>query len=98
MSLEGKENVDSLTYCIMFFYNILFQAAIPIFHKYDNIFKNAEIITHSTNPDFIPDGYNITRFKIDIEEIADRIINKMFNLIKNRPVRCNEYLKFQIME
>lgn len=96
MSLEGKENVDSLTHCIMFFYNILFQAAIPIFHKYDNIFKNIKIITHSTDLDIIPEGYDITRLKIDINEISDRIINKMFNLIEGKPVQCNEYLKFKI--
>lgn len=101
MSLSQKideclQSMDIMPDCVMFFDNTLFQAAIPIFHKYDNIFKNTKIITHSTDLDIIPEGYDITRLKIDINEISDRIINKMFNLIEGKPVQCNEYLKFKI--
>lgn len=95
---ECLQSIKTKPDCIMFFDNTLFQAALPIFQKYNDIFKNTKIITHSTNLDIIPSGYNITKFEIDINEISDRIINKMFNLIEGRPVQCNEFLKFKITD
>lgn len=95
---ECLRTIDTEPDCIMFFDNTLFQATVPLLHKYSSIFENAKIITHATNLDIIPGEYNITKLEININDVADRIINKLFGLIEGRSVQCNEYLKFRIAD
>lgn len=80
---------------IVFADNTLYQNALPLFEKYDYIFRNTKIITHSNCDEPYPEGYKICRLAFRLEDFGQPAAEMMKKLTEGQrllktvhPVSC----------
>ena len=68
--------------CIVFLDNTLYINALPLFPKYEKIFKNAKIIIHSNNDEVFPQEYKICTLTYKTEDFINTGMDLLLKLIK----------------
>ena len=87
--IENKiKNLDYTPDLIVFTDDTLYTVCQNIFEKYDYIFSNTKIITHSNNNEIYNPKYNICKIAYNIEDFTDLEMKLLLQLInKENPVR-----------
>lgn len=89
-----KEPIDG----IIFTDDTIYNNAVPLFKKYDKIFKHAKIITHSNNDEYYPKNYKICRLSYKIEKFCDPAIEMLLKLINGeRLLNTNIYIDCEVI-
>lgn len=83
---------------IVFTDDTIYNNTVPLFNKYDSIFKNAKIITHSNNDEYYPKNYRICRLVYKIENFANPAINMLIKLINGEKLlETNIYVDCEVI-
>lgn len=83
---------------IVFTDNTIYTNVLPLIEKYDNIFKNTKIITHSNGYEYFPENYKICRIQFNINEFCDNIISILLKLMnKEFALKYSYRLKGEII-
>ncbi len=83
---------------VVFFDDTLFTICQNIFSKYNHIFKNTKIITHSTNNEIYSNEYKVCRITNYIEDFGDKGIKLMEQMInKENPLIVRQNVQYTII-
>lgn len=83
---------------IVFFQDTIYINTLPLFPKYDKIFKNTEMLVISNNDEFYPENYNIKRIVFDPEEVCEITFSMLKKLLEEKiPLIACEMIKGKII-
>lgn len=83
---------------IVFFQDSIYINTLPLFPKYDKIFKNTEMLVISNNDEFYPENYNIKRIVFDPEETCEKTVSMLKKILdKKIPLIACEMIKGKII-
>ena len=92
-------NIDFTPDGILFLDDNLFNFIKPYFKDYDNIFKNNKIITFTRKDTSLPEGYNICRIEMSLEEIAKNSVSLLKKIINREFIKKhNLYIASKIVD
>lgn len=94
---ECLNQIDHVPEAIVFLDDNLYKATYNVFTKYDNLFRNTKIITHSNNNELIQKNYKICRVIFDPNVFCEQCIKLLLKFInKENPIQINEAVQIRI--
>lgn len=90
--IENKlKTLPSPPQAIVFFDDTLFNGCQSLFHKYNYIFKNTKIITHSNNNEIYSNNMSVCRLTYYSEEIVSKTMHLLLTLIDGKCPSVTNY-------
>lgn len=82
---EEFAKIKTPPYAVVFCDDMLYGAAYPLFEKYDHIFSNTKIITHSNGFNIENGSYRAIKVELDLDRVAQASFDLLVSLMNKDP-------------
>lgn len=82
---EEFAKIKTPPYAVVFCDDVLYAKAYPLFEKYDQIFSNTKIITHSNGFNMETGPYRAVKVELDLDRVAQASLSLLVSLMNREP-------------